>query len=248
LPAPSELVELREKTALVTGASGGVGRAIAVRLAAEGVTVGLTGRSSERLEAAEAAANGVGPRSFSVVADLSNEEDVERLRSRLHATVEGLDVLVHCAGTIGHGPVHTAEVAELDRQYRANLRGAYAVTQSLLPMLEARRGQVVFINSSAGLDAGPQSGAYAATKAGLKAIADSLRGEVNEDGIRVLSVFLGRTATPMQETVCAYEGRPYKPEQLIQPADVAEMVISALRLPATAEVTEIRIRPAMKPS
>jgi NADP-dependent 3-hydroxy acid dehydrogenase YdfG len=80
----------------------------------------------------------------------------------------------------------------------------------------------------------------------LKALADSLRQEVNADGIRVLTVFLGRTATPIQEAIHRREGRTYLPEQLLQPDDVAAVVLNALTLPATAEVTELSIRPHRK--
>ncbi len=110
-------------------------------------------------------------------------------------------------------------------------------------MLRARRGQIVFINSWAGFNARAGAGQYAATKHALRAIADSLREEVNSEGLRVLSVFPGRTATPMQETMHAIEGKEYLPERLQQPEDVAAVVVNALLLPRTAEVTEIRMRP-----
>lgn len=108
------------------------------------------------------------------------------------------------------------------------------------------KGQIVFINSSAGLNARADVGQYAATKHALKAIADSLREEVNADGVRVLSMFLGRTATPMQDAVHKMEGKEYHPECLIQPEDVAAVVVNALSLPRTAEVTDIHIRPMNK--
>ncbi len=90
-------------------------------------------------------------------------------------------------------------------------------------------------------------GQYAATKHALRAMTDSLRDEVNPDGVRVLSVFLGRTASPMQAAIHQVEGRAYDPDRLVQPQDVAAMVISALSLPRTAEVTDISIRPMQKP-
>jgi NADP-dependent 3-hydroxy acid dehydrogenase YdfG len=88
---------------------------------------------------------------------------------------------------------------------------------------------------------------YAATKHALKAIADSLREEVNAEGLRVLSVYPGRTASPMQAAVHEMEGRAYHPERLMQPEDVAAVVINALSLPRSAEVTDIYIRPLLKP-
>jgi NADP-dependent 3-hydroxy acid dehydrogenase YdfG len=105
----------------------------------------------------------------------------------------------------------------------------------------------VFVNSSVGLNARANVGQYAATKHALKALADSLRDEVNADAVRVLSVFLGRTATPMQASVHEMEGKEYHPERLLLPEDVAAVVINALSLPRSAEVTDINIRPLIKP-
>jgi NADP-dependent 3-hydroxy acid dehydrogenase YdfG len=87
---------------------------------------------------------------------------------------------------------------------------------------------------------------YDSTKHALKALADSLRGEINRHGVRVLSVYLGRTASEMQEGIYRMEGRPYRPEILLQPDDVASVVVNALGLPRTAEVTDISIRPMIK--
>jgi NADP-dependent 3-hydroxy acid dehydrogenase YdfG len=135
----------------------------------------------------------------------------------------------------------------LDRQYRINVRAPYMLTQALLPMLKSRRGQIVFINSSAGLNARANVSQYAATKHALKAVADSLREEINAEGLRVLSVYPGRTATPMQADVHTMEGRAYRPDRLMQPEDVAAVVINALSLPSSAEVTDIHVRPLIKP-
>jgi NADP-dependent 3-hydroxy acid dehydrogenase YdfG len=117
----------------------------------------------------------------------------------------------------------------------------------MLPLLKRSTGQVVFVNSTAGLVARARVGQYAATKHALKALADALREEVNADGVRVLSVFLGRTASSMQQYVHEAEGRRYAPDRLVQPDDVAAMIVHALCLPRTAEVTEMRIRPLASP-
>ena len=121
------------------------------------------------------------------------------------------------------------------------------MTQLFLPSLSQRQGQIVFINSTAGLAAAAGVSQYSATKHALKALADSFREELNELGVRVLSVYLGRTATPMQAKLCAEEGLKYRPERLIQPSQVAESVVGALALGKEAEVMDIRIRPMLKP-
>jgi NADP-dependent 3-hydroxy acid dehydrogenase YdfG len=113
-------------------------------------------------------------------------------------------------------------------------------------MVKTTRGQIVFLNSLVGLDAKGGSSQYSATKHALKALADSLRQEVNGDGVRVLSVFLGRSATPMQAQLQQMEGSVCRPRLLIQPNDIASVVMNAVSLSRTAEVTDITIRHAIK--
>ena len=248
-PAQSTLAApaLSECVAVVTGASSGIGRAIALGLAAEGATLCLVGRRVEALEAVAESARAGASRVAVCRADLTRDHETLQLAARLPRDVGPVDILVHAAGVISRGLIEQAAVEDFDTQFRTNVRAAYLLTQALLPMLRARQGQVVFLNSSAGLAARAGVSQYAATKAALKAFADSLREEVNADGVRVMSVFLGRTATPMQAAVHEAEGRAYHPERLIRPEDVASIVVSALRLPRSVEVTEIKLRPLQKP-
>ncbi len=178
--------------------------------------------------------------------DISDENAVLKFRDALVRIASEIAVLVHSAGTFARGPVERALVATLDAQYHANLRGPWLVTQALLPMIKLAAGEIVFINSSAGITARAEVGQYAATKHGLRALADSLREEVNSLGVRVLTVYLGRTATPMQLEVHQMEGKQYRPEMLIQPADVASVVLHLLTLPRTVEVTDVTMRPLAK--
>jgi NAD(P)-dependent dehydrogenase (short-subunit alcohol dehydrogenase family) len=180
-------------------------------------------------------------------ADLTRDEDIQELTAHLQRDFGAIDLLIHSAGVYALGQVESARIEDFDWQYRTNVRAPYMLTQALLPLLRARQGQIAFINSTVGLSAGPNVGQYAATKHALRALADSLRDEVNPQGVRVLSVFLGRTATPMQAAIHEMEGRDYHPERLMQPEDVAAVVIHALSLPRSAEVTDIRIRPMRGP-
>jgi NADP-dependent 3-hydroxy acid dehydrogenase YdfG len=168
------------------------------------------------------------------------------LTQGIHRDFDRVDVLILCGGAISHGPLEKAPLAHFDLMYRSNLRAHYALTQALLPLLRKQRGQIVFINSSAGLRSPASVGQFSATQHALRAIADSLRDEVNADGIRVLSVYPGRTATPRMAALFEKEGRPYPAERLMQPEDIAAMVIHTLCLPRTAEVTDISMRPMMK--
>lgn len=235
-----------EQVAIVTGATSGIGRAIALALAARGASVGLVGRNQERLDSVAEHARATAARVLPLRADLTIDADIERLAGIVHAEFEHVDLLVHSAGVHGRGKLEDASIADLDALYRSNVRAPYRVTQCLLPMLKAVGGQIVFINSSVGLNAPGEAGQFAATQHAVKAIADSLRQEVNEAGVRVLSVFLGRTATPRQERIYGGHGWGYDPSVLLQPEDVASLVLNAVSLPKTAEVTQINIRPAIK--
>ncbi|MEA2934994.1 MAG: hypothetical protein QOD74_1640, partial [Variibacter sp.] len=248
VPCPTRAAVLggADQVAVIIGASSGIGQATAQALAARGLRLCLVGRDPERLQQTASRLNSQGlinPYTY----DISKEEEVSALVDALARDVSRIDVLVHSAGTIEFGPIATASDEAFDRQWRTNVRGPYALTQGLLPLLRACAGQIVFINSSAGLNAVANAGAYSATKHALKAIADSLRAEVNKDGIRVISVYPGRTASPMQETIHRAEGKPYHPGQLIQPVDVAEVILQALALPRSAELTDVNIRPMRMP-
>jgi NADP-dependent 3-hydroxy acid dehydrogenase YdfG len=232
---------------VVTGASSGIGRAIALEMAAQGAVLCLVGRSLEALLAIARTVQQTSPKSKSYQVDLALDEDIQKLIVSIQQDFGQVDILIHNAGIFSMGTIATTPVAEFDRQYRINVRAPYLLTQALLPMLKIQHGQIVFINSSVGLRASANVGHYAATKHALKAIADSLREEVNTDQIRVISVFPGRTATPLQAKIHEMEGKIYHPERLIQPEDVATVVINALSLPLTAEVTDISVRPFIKP-
>jgi short-subunit dehydrogenase len=237
---------LAHKHALITGASSGLGRAIGEALAARGAGLFLVGRRLDTLESAAAKWRQTARFVEVHPADLTVDTDLHALVRSLEESGSAVDFLIHSAGIICLGPVETSPISEFDAQYRCNVRAPYLLTQALLPMLKQQRGQVVFVNSTAGLNPQANCAAYAASKHALKALADSLRAEVNAAGIRVISIFPGRSATPMQEQIFQQEGKPYRPEWLLQPEDVAETVVHLLQLPPTAEVTDIVMRPAVK--
>jgi len=234
----------RGKVVVITGASGGIGEAIAIQLAGEGSRLMLNGRSAEKLDLVAERARDLSPGVETFAADLAEDAQVRALADRALAAFGGVDILIHSVGLFVGGSLAATPVEDLDRQYRVNVHVPYLLTQLLLPSLLSRQGQVVFVNSGAG--ASPARAGwvgYAASKHALRAVADGLREEVNKQGVRVLTIFTGRTATAMQEEVHRFEGRPYDPERFLQPGDVAAMVLNALALPRTAEVTDIHVRP-----
>jgi short-subunit dehydrogenase len=235
-----------DRTAVVTGGGTGVGAAVALALAENGANVHLIGRRLARLESVASKARSLGVQAICHSGDLSTSRGQIELTQRLTQDLPYVDVLIQSAAMHAAGSIEHAKPTELDELYQTNVRAPYVLTQALLPMLKARNGQVVFINSSSAVVAKPMSAQYDATKHALKAIADSLRGELNAYGVRVLTVYLGRTATEMQERIHRMESKPYQPETLLQPQDVASVIINALTLPLTAEVTDIHIRPMIK--
>jgi NADP-dependent 3-hydroxy acid dehydrogenase YdfG len=237
------MTAFQDQVAVVTGASSGIGKAVALSLAEHGATVCLVARRLKELEAVASSGRAMPPKLLPYQTDLSQNEDLNRLVTRIQADFQHIDIIVHSAGIYERDRFACARVTDFEVQYRTNVLAPFALTQALLPMLPSNHGQIVFVNSSAGLAAPENLSQYAATKHALKAIADSLRKEVNQHGIRVLSVYLGRTATPLQERVHEMEHRTYRPENLMQASDVAGVIVNALSLPRTAEVTEIQMRP-----
>ncbi|MBZ0154771.1 MAG: SDR family NAD(P)-dependent oxidoreductase [Alphaproteobacteria bacterium] len=240
------MASLKDKVAVITGASRGIGRAIALSLAKEGMVLCLTGRDAHALKEVAELARPMAAAVHCYQTDLTDEEEIRSFEQSIVRDLGRVHILIHSAGVFSMGLLEHSPVEELDRHYRVNVRAPYLLTQILLPLIKADRGQVVFINSSVAFGAKAAVSQYAAAKHALKAIADSLRAEVNASGVRVLSVYPGRTATPMQAAIHEEEGRTYRPERLLQPGDVAAVVVNALRLERTAELTDISMRPLSK--
>jgi NAD(P)-dependent dehydrogenase (short-subunit alcohol dehydrogenase family) len=226
--------------ALVTGASGDIGRAIAFDLLGAGAEVFMLGRNMAKLVHPPPPGNAQERCRF-VVADLTEDSAARRIGAEISPGGR-LDILVLSSGIYER----SREPETFARQIAANVVGPYALIQQLLPLLIEARGKVVFINSTQGLKAAAGVGQYAATQHAMKGIADGLRDEVNASGVRVMSLFLGRTATGRQRRIFEAEGRPYLPERLIQPAEVAKLVLHILQLP-NSEVTDVVLRPMQKP-
>lgn len=228
---------------LITGASSGIGRALALELAAGAAPLYLQGRDRGRLQQVQEAVESAGGRAETHPADLTDDAAVDALIERAAAPSTGLGALVHAAGMVRLGTVAETPVEALDAHYRLNLRAPFRLTRGLLPALERAEGQVVFVNSGAGLHANAGWSAYAASKFGLRALADSLRQEVAGRGIRVATVYPGRTATPMQAEVHRQEGRAYDPDAFVRPEDVARQIAALLALRPPSAVSELTIQP-----
>ncbi|MBV9513420.1 MAG: SDR family oxidoreductase [Mycobacteriaceae bacterium] len=216
--------------ALITGASGGLGSAIAAALAPTH-TLLLAGRPSQRLDAAAGRVGGT-----AVALDLT---DAEALAASSALTDE-LDVLVHNAGVAFPDRLADSRLSDWRTSFDVNVIGAVALTQALLPALRRSRGQVIFVNSGAGLNVLPGMASYSASKFALRAFADSLRAE--EPALRVTSVHPGRVATVMQRRLVEFEGGKYDAKHYLKPETVASVIADIVATPPDGHVHEIVIR------
>jgi len=221
---------------LLTGGGSGIGAVLAERLLERGDELVLLARSAERAHDLRAEL----PDATVLVADLADASAVEAVADALP---DRLDSVVHAAGVVDLGPVASLTTEEWQAQLAVNLLAPAVLTRVALPAVRAARGTVVFVNSGAGLVAHPQWSAYAASKFGLRALADSLRAEEQEHGVRVTTVYPGRTATPMQQKVHDQEGKQYDASAWIDPATVADAVLHVLDLPGDATISDLTIRP-----
>jgi NADP-dependent 3-hydroxy acid dehydrogenase YdfG len=221
--------------ALVTGASRGIGAAVA-RALAPGHDLLLGGRDTTALRALAAELPGARPWPVELTDTAALTEAA--------GGIERLDVLVHSAGVGVLGTVAETPASTWRRQFEINVVAVAELTRLLLPALRAARGRVVLLNSGAGLTARAGWASYAASKFALRAFADALRAEESGHGVRVTSVHPGRVDTEMQRGVVAHEGGDYRPEAYLRPESVAGAVLLAVTAPADAALTELVLRPA----
>ncbi len=232
---------LEGQSALVVGASSGIGRAVAVQFAREGVRVMASARREDRLRQLQAEAG------IDILpADVADAAAMQRLGAAALQRFGGLDILVYAAGTNSPDrwlPRMTVEV--WNEVIQVNLNGAYYITHALLPaMRAAKRGHLIYISSISGLMPDISGAAYQASKRGLVALAHAIRVEEKKNGIRTCVVCPGLVKTEILEK------RPFKtPEEELAAAleadDVAQAVLAIAKLPARASVPELQILPTL---
>jgi NADP-dependent 3-hydroxy acid dehydrogenase YdfG len=221
-------------THLITGAGSGIGAVLADRLAERGDDLVLVARSQERaVELAERFPGATG-----LVADLADPSSLAAL-----VLPGSLDSVVHAAGVVDLGTVAELSAEAWREQLDVNLLAPAELTRLALPALRSARGTVVFVNSGSGLRVNPTWAAYGASKFGLRALADALRQEEQDHGVRVSSVYPGRVATPMQQRVHEQEGKAYDEAQWIRPETVADAILHVLDLPRDATIADLKVSP-----
>lgn len=224
--------ELSRPVTLITGAAGGIGSELARALAPTHDLI-LSGRGGPALESLCAELNAT-QLSFDL---LRPETFAEAL-----APLGRVSNIVHNAGMVELDPVAEQPHEVWTRTLALNTVAPAELTRLLLPKIRAERGQIIFVNSGAGLVAHAGWASYAASKFALRALADALRDEEAEHGVRVGSVYPSRTATAMQQKVRQQEGGEYQAENYIEPSSIASAVAFMLAAPPDAQLTDLTVR------
>lgn len=229
-------------TALVTGATEGIGRAIAFSLGKAGYKVGVCARTRSKVDALLTDLATAGITAAGRACDVGDPAQVAALVAHVTDRLGAVDVLVNNAGIGVIKPFAELTLAEWDGVMATNLRSLYLVTSAVLPgMRERRRGDVVNISSLAGKRGFPGGTAYAASKHAVMGFSESLMLEVRKEGVRVVALCPGSVDTKLIHSQTLFERDPAK---ILQPEDIASAVLGVLQLPARATISELEIRPS----
>ena len=220
---------LKGKTALVTGGGRGLGKAVALALAAEGVNVAITGRNENNLKSVAAEIESKGVKSSYSVFDVTDKKQVFTSLEKLQNDFGKFDILINNAGIAAFGGILEMDEEQWEDIVKTNLFGPYYVVKAVVPgMVEKKSGDVVNISSTAGLKGNALTSAYSASKFGLIGMSESMMLELRKQNIRVTTLTPSTISTDMAKTdLKITDGNP---EKVLQPEDFAELVIDLLKL------------------
>ncbi|MCK9409628.1 MAG: SDR family NAD(P)-dependent oxidoreductase [Bacteriovoracaceae bacterium] len=227
--------------AIITGASKGIGRAVALALSKQGVSVVLAARNSELLAVLEQEIISDGGTAVSIPTDVTSEHSIEHLIRETRKRFGKIDILINNAGVGIFSNVTDMTTEAFDEMMNVNVKGVFMCSRAVLPTMKAQQhGEIINVASLAGKNSLAGGSVYSATKWGLIGFSRSLMLEVREYNIRVVTIAPGSVNTGFGE-------KERNEPMIIQPEDVAETVIFALSMPGRVNVSEIDIRPTIKP-
>jgi clavulanate-9-aldehyde reductase len=242
-------IDLSNRVVAVTGASSGIGEAIALSCARAGAAVALAARRAERIELLAQRIEEEGAKAIAVPTDVGEEGQARAFIERAHAELGRLDVLVNNAGVMLLGPIENAPTEEWRRMIHANVFGVLYCTHAVLPLMRAQgSGHIVNVSSVAGRVARAGSGVYNLTKFGVGAFSESLRQEAVALGVRVTLVEPGAVATELaghnRPEVLEQMAKRFQGVTLMEADDIANAVLYAIGQPSNVSVNEVLIRPS----
>jgi len=226
------------ETAVITGASSGVGKSLAIQLSDAGYKVVLAARSEDKLNAIAEEIQKMGGNCLVVPTDVSQPEQINNLKDR---TLEYGDVFVviNNAGLGKFCKIEDVTLEDWNRQLDVNLRATFLVSQAFIPGMKRRKkGTLVFMNSVAGKKGYPYSAAYVASKYGMRGLADSLREELREDNIKVISIHPGAVDTPFWDGA----GVNFPREEMLDTNTLAQSIVHAIQSPGNFTIEELVVR------
>lgn len=221
-------MSLQDKVAIITGASKGIGRATALALAVEGVSLGLIARTEADLQKVAKEVEAFDVKVAIAVADVANYEEVEKAVAQLYNDLGKFDILINNAGIAKFGGFLELPVETWEQIVKVNLFGMYYVTRAVLPkMMEQKSGDIINISSTAGEKGGPVTSAYSASKFGVLGLTESLAMEARKHDIRVTALTPSTVVTDLAINEGLVEGDE---QDVLQPEDLAELIVAALQL------------------
>ncbi|MCL6571860.1 MAG: 3-ketoacyl-ACP reductase [Bacillus sp. (in: Bacteria)] len=222
------MISLNGKTAIITGAGRGIGRATTVALAKEGVNLGLIGLNMENLEKVAADLAMYNVKVSAAVADVADLESVTHAVEHIRTDLGAIDILINNAGIAKFGGFLDLTPEEWEKIISVNLMGVYNVTRAVLPeMIERKSGDIVNIASTAGQKGAPVTSAYSASKFAVLGLTESLMLEVRKHNVRVTALTPSTVATDLAIEANLISGNP---ENVMQPEDLAELIVAGLKL------------------
>ncbi|MCR8871764.1 3-ketoacyl-ACP reductase [Peribacillus frigoritolerans] len=222
------MISLKGKTALITGAGRGIGRATAIALAKEGVHLGLIGLTMSNLEKVTAELEQYDVNVSAATADVANLEAVHQAVEHIKSDLGSIDILINNAGIAKFGGFLDLTPEEWENIIQVNLMGVYNVTRAVLPdMIERKSGDIVNISSTAGQKGAPVTSAYSASKFAVLGLTESLMLEVRKHNIRVTALTPSTVATDLAIESNLISGNP---ENVMQSEDLAELLVAGLKL------------------